>query len=205
MKAKLPSQGKSSTNFARIVNKFLSKRWKTVVIFADRVSKVDSSDLPEVRCGRTDRRERPVTLREAGRERVASEDFHFCRMAGRPGDPPVAGQERGPEDLGQGHVDGVVGGQVLPQLPGSEEEKVVGIAFAREVREILEGLARSLGSQLAARHESAKHLGDLDIEQMRRVKRGFPSQKGLGQRFPSRRPQKHFDGGGSVEDYDHRP
>jgi hypothetical protein len=113
----------------------------------------------------------------------ASDHFNSGRVARRPGDPSVPSNERSPEDFGQGHIDSVIGGEVLAQLPSSREEEVVGIAFAREVHEILEGLAGALESELTARHETTQNLGDLDVEQMRRVKRGFPGQERLGKRF----------------------
>jgi hypothetical protein len=95
--------------------------------------------------------------------------------AGR-GEAPVEGQQAGAQDLGQGQVHGVVGGDVPAGCPHSRQQAVVRAAGDVEVGQIGESLAGPVTAECAREMIPAESLGDLDVEQVRRVKRLFRSR-----------------------------
>jgi len=57
-------------------------------------------------------------------------------MTGRPGQTPIAGKQRRVERFGERNVNGVVGGEIVPQFPYPRQQEIVGIPLQRKVREI---------------------------------------------------------------------
>lgn len=92
-------------------------------------------------------------------------------MPWSPGDPGVPCEQRRAQDLRQRDVDGIVGGQVLPQAPDPGQKKVVGVALNGKISEIFEDLAGAVRGHLALPHEAAEDLGGFDIQKMGRVER----------------------------------
>ncbi len=43
-------------------------------------------------------------------------------VSGRVGDPAIRSEKRHPDHLGQGHIRGVIGSQIVPQLPDPRQE-----------------------------------------------------------------------------------
>jgi hypothetical protein len=97
--------------------------------------------------------------------------LHLRPMSCGGGEAAVSGEERGSESLGERHIDGVIGGEIVVQLPHPHHEPIVRIAAKAKRREVVEGRAASHGGDLAGRSISAQDLRRLQVDQMRRVKR----------------------------------
>jgi len=65
-------------------------------------------------------------------------------VAGCGGDAPVARQQRRIERFCKGDVDGVVGREVVPQVPYARQEEIARIPGKRKVREVGQRCAATL-------------------------------------------------------------
>ncbi len=92
-------------------------------------------------------------------------------MAARRGETFVAREQRSVEGFGKSHVDSIVRGEIVPQIPDPRQKEIVRISVDGKVREIGESRAAAFAIDLAIRRISADHLRDFDIEQMRHVQR----------------------------------
>jgi hypothetical protein len=118
--------------------------------------------------------------------------------------PAVAGEQRGAERLREGDIDGVIGGEIAPQLPDTRQKKIMRISPNRKVREIGERLIAAFSVDLAGGRIPAKNLRHFDVDEMRRVQR-FPRlrEKAHSDRLRCRCPKQDLDQCGCVDD-DHR-
>ena len=92
-------------------------------------------------------------------------------MAGRSRETSVASEQRSIERFGEGDVDGVVGSEILPQIPNTGQKEFVRIAAQGKIGEIGESHAPTLAVDLAICGIATEHLRDFQIEQIRRVQR----------------------------------
>lgn len=83
----------------------------------------------------------------------------------------VAGQKRDAEIFRESNVDRVVSSDVGPKLPDPGQEKIVRITEWLEIRQMRQRLLRTRNGNSAAKNETAQHLRDLNIEEMRHVDR----------------------------------
>lgn len=90
-------------------------------------------------------------------------------MAGGSGDSGITREKRCAENLGEGHVGGIIGGEVVAQAPDSGQQDFVGIALQRKIPEVHESFGSALGVQLTIPNKTAQNLSDLDIKEMRCV------------------------------------
>lgn len=87
-------------------------------------------------------------------------------MAGGRGQAPFARDKHGVEPFGESDIRGVIGREIVPQLPNARQQNVMGITLERQIGEIGEsGLARCR-IDIAGRDIAADHLGNFDVEQM---------------------------------------
>src|SRR5947199_10857660 len=103
-------------------------------------------------------------------------------MARSPRDAAIARQQRRTKNLGQRHVGGVVGRQVLAEGPDPGKKDFVWIPFDREAGENRESLLGSHGLYFATQDKAAKHLSHLNIQEIGGVERRFRREEPFGQR-----------------------
>src|SRR5260370_33080146 len=94
-------------------------------------------------------------------------------MAGRNGETAVQVEQRHVQRFGEGDVDGVIGCEVVPQIPDSGQKETVGIAVQRKVGEKSESCTAMVVVDLATDCVAADRVRDFDVEQMRGVQRQF--------------------------------
>jgi hypothetical protein len=87
----------------------------------------------------------------------------------RGGEWTVAGDERSVERLCEDDVHGVVGADVVSQLPGAMQEIDMGMTVQIQVREISNGFLRTIRRDFANPHEASEALNDFDVQQMRHM------------------------------------
>jgi len=112
----------------------------------------------------------------------------------------IAREQRRIERLGESDVDGIIGRQIVPQLPYARQQKAMRIALYRKISQVGESLSAALVADLAGCRIAADHMGDFDIEQMRRVERLSPVEQPSFHRFRCRRAEQHFDDSRGVDD-----
>src|SRR5688572_10803804 len=78
----------------------------------------------------------------------------------------VARDERSVERFREGDIDGVVGGEVVPQLPDTRQQPSMRMALHRHVDEVPQHLLSPLGQDLSPRGVPADDVRDLHVEQM---------------------------------------
>jgi hypothetical protein len=83
----------------------------------------------------------------------------------------VPRQQRRIEGYGKGDIDGVVSGEIAPQLPYARQKNRVRITPNGKVREIGERCATALAIDVACRRVPAQRMRDLDVDEVRRVQR----------------------------------
>lgn len=101
-----------------------------------------------------------------GRGQPLRDDSDFSPQTGGAGDSLIEGPEWDVKELGEGHVDTVIDGQVGPQLPGSAQQQLMGVPLQRQVGQILGGLIGAEIGELGSGAETSQHLQDLDIDQV---------------------------------------
>ena len=114
-------------------------------------------------------------------------------MDGRCGETFVAGKQDSVKRLGKRNISGVIGGQIVPQIPDTPQQKIMRKALQRKRGEVREGFATALLIELAARSIPPDHLRDLHIDQMRRVQGLTGFENPFFDCVRRRRPQKHLD------------
>ncbi len=115
----------------------------------------------------------------------------------------VAGEQRRVERFGERDIDGIVGREIVPQLPDARQKEIVWIALHRKVGEIMQRRTAALVADLAIRRISADDLRDLDVEQMRRMQRLPLFEEPPLDCFCRGGTKERFEQGRSVDD-DHR-
>ncbi len=121
-------------------------------------------------------------------------------MAGGCSQAPVACQQRRVEDLGKRDVGGIIGRQIVPQIPDAGQKEIVRIAPERKVRQIGESQTAALGSDFAVRGVAPDDLRNFDVEQMRRVKGLANGEQAILHGLRRRRAEQGFKQGRSVDD-----
>ena len=129
--------------------------------------------------------------------------IRFPRHAGGAGKPAVARDQRRIQRLGKGDIDGVVGREVVPQIPDSGQQDVVRIALDGHAGEVGHGLATALAIELSRAGVAAKNLGGLDIDEMRRGEGVARIEEPCRDSSGFVRVQEQFDEGRGIDD-DHR-
>ena len=107
----------------------------------------------------------------------------------------VARDERCFERFSESNVDGVIGGEIVPQFPHARQQHIMGVAVQGKNREVGEGRAALFAVDLPIRRITADHLRDFDIEQMRRVQRLLRIEQASFHCLRRRRAQQHFENG----------
>ena len=101
--------------------------------------------------------------------------------------------------LGQRDIGGVIGRQIVPQIPNTRQKEIVRVSPQR-VRQVGESHAAALAVDFPVRGEAPDHLCDLHIKQMRRMERLTRGEQPILHDFRRRRAEKGFKQGGSVDD-----
>ncbi len=121
-------------------------------------------------------------------------------MAGRGGEASVAREQRSVERFGKGYVDGVIGRQVVSQIPDARQKEIMRVSVQRKIREIGESGAAAFAIDLAIRRVTLDHLCDLDIEQMRGVQRLARIEQPSFHHLCRRRAEERFEQSRSIDD-----
>ena len=98
-----------------------------------------------------------------------SDQIHHGVMAGRSGKAPITREQRRIERFGKGNIDGIVSGEIVPQIPHPGQKEIVRISPQGKIRKVGESGAPAFAIDLAIRRIAPDHLRDFDIQQMRRV------------------------------------
>jgi hypothetical protein len=89
-------------------------------------------------------------------------------MASRSGETLVARKQRSVERFGKGDVDGIIGREIVPQIPDTRQKEIMRVSAEGEVSE---SRAAAFAVDLALCRIPADDLRNFDIEQMRRMQR----------------------------------
>ena len=100
-----------------------------------------------------------------------SYQFDSCMMASRSGETLVARKQRSVERFGKGDVDGIIGREIVPQIPDTRQKKIMRVSAEGKVSEVGESRAAAFAVDLALCRIPADDLRNFDIEQMRRMQR----------------------------------
>ena len=125
-------------------------------------------------------------------------------MTGGCGEAPVARQQGGVKRLSQRHIDGVIGRQIVPQVPHARQQEIVRISPQGEVGEVGQRETAACAVDFAVRGVAPDDLSHFDIEQMRRMQRLPRGEKPILDGFSRRRAEQGFKQGRGVDD-NHRP
>lgn len=103
-------------------------------------------------------------------------------MAGRSQHPGVAGDKRRVQQLRQGHVRRIVGGEVSAQLPDAGKQDIVIVPFQGHRRELEKAASGAVDVELLLSHETPENLGHLYVDQMRSLKHLPPAEQARAHR-----------------------
>jgi hypothetical protein len=95
--------------------------------------------------------------------------FDVGAMTGGCGQTPVARQQGYVEHLGQRDIGGIIGRQIVPQIPNARQKEIVRIPPQRKVSQIGEGHATAGAIDFAICGIPSHYLCDFHIKQMRSV------------------------------------
>jgi len=100
---------------------------------------------------------------------LVSHQLNARVMAGRSGETLVAGKQRSVERFGQGDVHGIIGREIVPQIPDTRQKKIVWISVQGKVSKVSKSHAAALDVDLPVCGIPANHLRNFNVEQVRRV------------------------------------
>lgn len=120
------------------------------------------------------------------------------------GESAVRGYERRLKSFCKRHVQGIVRRQIVPERPCSGEQWLMRVPHDTECPQIAQSLLGTFGRQRASLLKPSEHLGDLDIEQVWRMKHLPRSKKEICKSLVRLAPQKKLHRGRRVDD-DQRP
>ena len=92
-------------------------------------------------------------------------------MASRSGETLVARKQRSVERFGKGDVDGIIGREIVPQIPDTRQKEIMRVSAEGKVSEVGESRTAAFAVDLALCRIPADDLRNFDIEQMRRMQR----------------------------------
>ena len=90
-------------------------------------------------------------------------------MAGGPGNARVARDQSRVERFRQRDIGGVIGRQIVSQLPYAGQQEIVPIAAQRKIGKVGQGRTAAGLVDLSLRGMAADHLGNFDIDQIGRM------------------------------------
>src|SRR5918995_1065221 len=103
---------------------------------------------------------------DSGPRRPLESQYGYCLsdhvdprgVPGRGAKGTIAGHQRSVHRLGERHIHGVVGGDVVPQVPGAIDEVDVGVTKNVDAGEVVEGFLGSVRKDVASSHEAPQRL-----------------------------------------------
>jgi hypothetical protein len=121
-------------------------------------------------------------------------------MAAGRGQTSVASQQWHVERLGECDIGGIIGRQVVPQIPNARQKEIVRVSPQGKVCQVGESHAAALAIDFAFCGVAPNHLCDFHIKQMRRMERLPRDEQPVFNGFRRRRAEKGFEQGRSVDD-----
>jgi len=121
-------------------------------------------------------------------------------MARRSCEASVARQKRRIQRLGKRDVDGIVGREIVPQVPYPRQKDAVGISPKGKVEEVVQRRAAPLRIDFAGGGVPSNDLGDLDIDEVGRMQRVPRAEEPPLRRLRRRRAQENLEQSRSVDD-----
>ena len=85
-------------------------------------------------------------------------------MTNRRGEAPVAGKQRRVKRFREGDVYGIIGRNIIPQFPDTQQKPIVRIPAERKVGEVGKRRASALRIELAGRRVPSNDLRHFDID-----------------------------------------
>jgi hypothetical protein len=116
------------------------------------------------------------------------------------GQTVVGGEKHGVETLRQGHIGGVVSGEVPSQKQDPLQQELMPVPDKRQVAKVLDSFSRADAIQLASEKTAPQDRRNLDIAERRNVEINVPAREGGLENAPARRPQKVLDERRGVDD-----
>src|ERR1700722_4824468 len=92
-----------------------------------------------------------------------------CVMTGRSGETSITCEQRSIERFGKGDVGGIIGREIVSQIPDTRQKESVRISMQGKIREVGESRTATFAIDFSLRRISPDHLRDFDVEQMRCV------------------------------------
>jgi hypothetical protein len=92
-------------------------------------------------------------------------------MASRGAETLIARNQRGVERFGKGDIDGIVGREIVPQIPNTRQKEIMRVSVEGKISEVGESRATAFAVDLALGRVPADDLRNFDVEQMRRMQR----------------------------------
>jgi hypothetical protein len=102
---------------------------------------------------------------------LRSDQVDARAMARRSREAFITGQQRRVERFGKGDVHGVMGREIVPQIPDALQQEVVWISMQGKIGEVGQSHAAALGIDFTVSRIPANHLRNFDVEQVGRVQR----------------------------------
>src|ERR1700680_3255192 len=100
-----------------------------------------------------------------------SYQFDSCMMAGRSGETLVARKQRSVERFGKGDVDGIIGREIVPQIPDTWQKEIMRVSAEGKVSEVGESRAAAFAVDLALCRIPADAPRNFGFERVRRMQR----------------------------------
>ena len=132
--------------------------------------------------------------------RIELYQFDLRVMTGGCGQTSIARQQWCVEHLGQRDIGGIIGRQIVPQIPNARQEEIVRISMQGKVGQVGEGQTAALAADFAVREIASDHLRNFHIKQVRRVERLPGGKQPIFHGFRCWRAEEGFKQSRSVDD-----
>ena len=121
-------------------------------------------------------------------------------LSSRSGEPLVARKQWCVERFGKGDINGVVGREIVPQIPDTRQQEIMRVSAEGKVSEVGKSRAAALVVDLALCRVPADDLRDFDIEQMRRMQRLSRFEQPFFHHPCRRCTKERFEQGRGIDD-----
>ena len=121
-------------------------------------------------------------------------------MAGGCGQTSVARQQWRFECFGERDIGGVIGCEIVPQLPNAGQKQIVRVPSQGKIRQVGKSHTAAISVDLTICGVATDHLRDFHVEQMRRMERSTRGEQPIFHDFCRRCAEKDLKQGRSVND-----
>ncbi len=132
------------------------------------------------------------------------ENLDSNRMGRRRSQPSIAGQQRGSKSLCECNVGGIIGREVIPELPHVRKKSGMRMTRDAKIQQVLNRVVRPTRRQDPLVNQAPEHVKHFDIEEMRSVKRLRLQTDSLVNALSRRRPQQPLHHCRGIQDNQRR-